>query len=722
MRPVASGSLDQPLASTRLPGLTTPVAAKLEKGLGVATVRDLLETVPRRYLDLSSNRPIGETTPGAEVTISGRVIRVASRRIRGNRHMLTVTLTDQTGTVELVWWNQPFRERQFKVGGQVIAAGKIDRNRAGKLQIVNPFVESLGSQGVHTGRIIPVHPATAGVSSTLIRRLVHEALSRYAGGIEEILPPSLLDDKPPRERALREMHFPTDEGSRARARARLAFEELVVLSAGLAIRKRHLTQAQGEALVCDDATIKGFLEGLGFEPTAAQRRAITEISKDLRGQRPMNRLLQGDVGAGKTVVALAAAVHAASSGHQAAIMAPTEVLAEQHLLSMRRMLEPIRGFASATDRLFAESFRIASLTGSTPAADRREILAGVANGDISILVGTHALIQQGVEFHRLGLAIIDEQHRFGVHQRVALRDKAAGIQPHALVMTATPIPRTLALTAYGDLEVSILDELPPGRVPIETFTVTTASQRQQIAADIRAEAAAGHQAFVVCALVDESETLEAKAAISVYERLAREVFPDLRVGLMHGRLKPAEKDEVMRAMRAGQLDVLVATTVVEVGVDCPAATIMVIEDADRFGLSQLHQLRGRVGRAGLASRCYLTTDVDLSADDREVTARRLQAMCETTDGFALAELDLELRGTGQLFGSSDGADGAPAQTGRGDLVFTNLLRDQSLLARARDAAFALVDADPDLDRPEHRALKAELHRRFADRLDWLFAS
>ncbi|MFP5224553.1 MAG: ATP-dependent DNA helicase RecG [Actinomycetota bacterium] len=718
---MTSGSLDTPLRAIRLPGLTQPVVSKLERGLGVTTVRDLLETVPRRYLDLSANKPIGEISPGEEATVSGRIIRVSPRRIRGNRHMLTVQITDQTGTLEMVWWNQPFRERHFTVGSQVVAAGKIDRNRSGRLQITNPFVEALGSSGIHTGRIIPVHPATAGASSTLIRRLVHEALGLYGSQIDEVLPGSLLGDWPPRARAIREIHFPTDQASRAKARARLAFEELVVLSAGLAIRRQRMSQARGVALPGDPELMNSFFEGLGFELTSAQQRAISQINSDLEADRPMNRLLQGDVGAGKTVVALAAAVHAAASGHQTAIMAPTEVLAEQHHLSMRRMLEPIAGFGDASSgRLFGESYRIAVLTGSTPASERREILAGIATGEISILVGTHALIQEGVVFHRLGLAIVDEQHRFGVHQRVALRDKAGGAQPHALIMTATPIPRTLALTAYGDLEVSVLDELPPGREPVETLMVTTAEQRRQVAEDIRAEAAAGHQSFVVCPLVEGSESLEVKAAVSVHERLADEVFPDLRVGLMHGKLKPAEKDQVMKAMRSGELDVLVATTVVEVGVDCPSATIMVIEDADRFGLSQLHQLRGRVGRAGLPSRCYLTTEVDLEDDDREPTRRRLEAMCKTTDGFELAELDLELRGTGQLFGKEE--DGAPAQTGRGDLIFTNLLRDQALLAKAREAAFELVARDPDLSEPEHRALKAELHRRFADRLDWLFAS
>jgi ATP-dependent DNA helicase RecG len=724
--PPAPSPLDLTLSQAGLPGVTSALAAKLDKGLGVRTVRDLLETVPRRYLDLSKRGTIRDLHPGVEATVTGKVLHVEGRRFRGTRHLLTVRISDRTGYLELLWWNQPFRERQFTVGVELVAAGRVDANR-GKLQIVNPFVETLESAGVHTGRIIPVHPATAGVSATQIRRFVHDALERYGRAVDEPLGEALRDDRgyPPRAVALRELHFPTDEPTRQKARARLAFEELYVLSASLALAKRHhATSLEAMPLTHGDASVDRFLEALPFRPTAAQVRAIGEVTADLGRAEPMNRLLQGDVGAGKTVVALAAAVRAAANGAQAAIMAPTEILAEQHARSMTTMLEPISGFGAADGRLFAESFGIGLLTGSTPAAERRRILAGVADGSISILVGTHALIQEGVDFHRLAFAVVDEQHRFGVHQRVALRDKGDGRRPHTLVMTATPIPRTLALTVYGDLEVSILDELPPGRASVDTRIARNEADRADALALVRREVAAGHQAIVVCPLVEDSETLEVKAAEAVHARLVSGDLSDLRVGLMHGRLRPAEKEATMREMHAGTLDVLVATTVVEVGVDLPKATVLIVEDADRFGLSQLHQLRGRIGRSTLPSWCVLATEVDLEAPEREPTKRRLEAMVRTRDGFELAELDLELRGTGQLFGASPTEDptGAPAQSGRSDLIFTNLLRDQSLLVDARAEAFAAVAEDPSLTAPRHAGLRGELHRRFSDRVDWLFAS
>lgn len=724
--PPAPGKLDSPLLQAGLPGLTAPVAGKLAKGLGVSTIRDLLETVPRRYLDLSKRISIREAHPGIETTIAGKVLAINGRRIRGNRHMLTVRIGDGTGTLEMLWWNQPFRERQFRIGQQVVAAGKIESNR-GRSQLVNPFVENLGTEGVHTGRIIPVHPATAGVSATQIRRYVHDALERFRTDVDEPLPPELLRRKgyPPRAVALQELHFPTDEPTRQKARARLAYEELFVLSVALALAKqRHASSLEAVPLPEGDPEVADFLASLPFPPTDAQRRCIDEITRDLAGSEPMNRLLQGDVGSGKTLVALAAAVKAAANGSQVAIMAPTEVLAEQHARSMRAMLEPLQDSRAVEGRLFGDAYSLELLTGSTPAAERRRILGDVASGQVSILVGTHALIQEGVEFARLGFAVIDEQHRFGVHQRVALRNKASGKTPHALVMTATPIPRTLALTVYGDLEVSIIDEMPPGRSPVTTSIVATTKDRRAAMDHIRSEVEAGRQAFVVCSLVEDSESLEVKAAEEEFHRLANEELKDLRLGLLHGRIKGPQKDQTMEAMRRGELDVLVATTVVEVGVDVPNATVLLVEDADRFGLSQLHQLRGRVGRGKHAAACYLATDVDLSSPAREATAKRLAAMVETTDGFALAELDLELRGTGQLFGASPTEDGsgAPVQTGRGDLVFTNLLRDQGLLQEAREEAFSLVEDDPGLQTPELAPLRAELHRRYADRVDWLFAS
>ncbi|MFA5891894.1 MAG: helicase-related protein, partial [Actinomycetota bacterium] len=398
----------------------------------------------------------------------------------------------------------------------------------------------------------------------------------------------------------------------------------------------------------------------------------------------------------------------------------------QHYLSVTRVLEPLRDLAPSEGRLFGDGFGVHLLTGSTASKDRRRALEAAASGQAMMLVGTHALIQEGVEFERLGLAIVDEQHRFGVHQRVSLRTRGKGdVHPDALIMTATPIPRTLALTLYGDLDVSTLDEMPAGRTPVRTTVASNDSAREDAYEHIRGEVAAGRQAFVVCPLVEESSSLEVKAAETEFERIKTEVFPDFRVGLIHGRLKSQVKEEVMKAVRAGEIDVLVATTVIEVGVDVPNATVMVIEDADRFGLSQLHQLRGRIGRGRHSSACYLFTAAELDDDDaRREAARRLEAMASTTDGFRLAELDLEIRGAGQLFGRGSVEEGkrAPFQSGRGDLQFANLLRDVEVLVQARAEAFAIVDRDPTLAMPEHRALNEEVRRRFADRLDWLFAS
>ncbi|HVL91237.1 MAG TPA: ATP-dependent DNA helicase RecG, partial [Actinomycetota bacterium] len=465
-----------------------------------------------------------------------------------------------------------------------------------------------------------------------------------------------------------------------------------------------------------------------YDPTGAQRRAVAEILGDMARPVPMHRLLQGEVGSGKTVVAVAAAVAAAANGKQTALMAPTEVLAEQHYLSITRMLEAIAALAPADDSpgqltLEKPGFRVELLTGSVTPKERERSNEGARSGRAHLLIGTHALIQGDVEFAALGLAIIDEQHRFGVHQRLALRAKGAGAaQPDQLIMTATPIPRTLAMTLYGDLDVSTLDEMPPGRTPVRTV-VAGPEDRRRAEARIRVEVEQGRQAFIVCPLVEKSASLEAKAAETEYERIRHEVFPDLRVGLIHGRLKPADKEAVMQRMRAGEIDILVATTVIEVGVDIPNASVMMIEDADRFGLSQLHQLRGRIGRGTHPSTCILLTSLEPGDEDREDARRRLDAMAGTNDGFRLAEVDMEIRGEGQIFGRGKvdpgAGEGAPAQAGATDLRFASLLRDADLLADARSEAFDLVGSDPDLRR--HPLLLSEVRRRFADRLDWLFA-
>ncbi|MFN2614267.1 MAG: ATP-dependent DNA helicase RecG [Actinomycetota bacterium] len=727
----APGVLDQRLAVAGIPGVTAAVAARLEKGLGVVTVRDLLETVPRRYIDLSKKRAISDIKIGEEATIEATVAKVEGRFSRTRKHMLTVTISDTSGYLQLVWWDQQFRQRLFHVGQSLAVAGRVDRSKGSKMpMIVNAFVEPLERSGVHVGRIIPVHPATQGVTANQMRRFVHEALKRYGDRIAEPLPAELVTKNAlmSRAAAIREMHFPSNLGKMLSARKRLVIEELIVLSTGLAMRK-HRLEREAPGLVQRDerGLVARFLSSLPFEPTGPQRRIVDEIAADMARPHPMNRLLQGEVGSGKTVVAVAASLAAAAAGSQTAFMAPTEVLAEQHYLTVRRLLEPLQEASSAPEgRLFGDGFEVVLLTGSVGGKERERALQAARDGSATMLIGTHALIQEGVSFERLGLAIVDEQHRFGVHQRISLRSKGAdGAQPDTLIMTATPIPRTLALTLYGDLDVSTLDEMPPGRTPVETIVVSDRDGRERAYGHIGDEVAAGRQAFIVCPLVEDSSSLEAKAAESEYERIRVEVFPTLNVGLIHGRMKSHAKEEVMRAMRAGEIDVLVATTVIEVGVDVPNATVMVVEDADRFGLSQLHQLRGRIGRGRQPGRCYLFTTVDLAAPEaRQDAAVRLGAMVKSSDGFRLAEVDLEIRGAGQLFGRGavDEGSGAPLQTGRGDLRFANLVRDRHLLEDVRDAAFGLVGSDPTLRAAEHAALLDEVRRRFADRLDWLFAS
>ena len=728
--PPAPSPLDRPLATAGIAGLSAAVAGKLAKGLGVRTVRDLLEHVPRRYIDLSTTKSIRDLKIGEEATTQGTVARVDGRYIRAKRHLLTVTIKDETGTLSLVWWNQAFRTKSFAVGQRLVVAGRLDRNR-GQIVITNPFYEPIKGSGdqVHTGRVIPIHSTTQGVSATQVRRFVHTALQKFGAYVTDPLPEALVRARGlmARADAIRELHFPTSEKQMRAARHRLVFEELFVLSLGLAIRKRRLENTAEGIAHADVSDVEPFLSSLPFQPTRAQRRGIDEIAADMGRARPMNRLLQGEVGSGKTVVAVAAALIAHASGSQTAFMAPTEVLAEQHYATVKQLLAPLSDRAPVeAGKLFGDGFEVVLLTGSVTGKERKRALEKAASGEAMILVGTHALIQEGVEFKRLGLAIVDEQHRFGVHQRIALRAKGIdGAQPDTLIMTATPIPRTLTLTLYGDLDVGTLDEMPPGRMPVTTTVARDEFSRARAYKQIRTEVGQGRQAFIICPLVEDSASLEVKAAESEFERIRSDVFQDLRVGLIHGRMRSDAKESVMTEMRSGRIDVLVSTTVIEVGVDVPNATVMIVEDADRFGLSQLHQLRGRVGRGTEAATCFLFTAIDPLAEEARADAMtRLNAMASTNDGLKLAELDLELRGGGQLFGRGpvDEGKGAPAQVGRGDLRFANLTRDLDILVEARREAFALVDRDPSVAAPANAPLLDEVRRRFADRLDWLFAS
>ena len=711
----------------------SPTAAQaLADNLGIETVADLLRHYPRRYIDRSATVPIGQLRLGQEATVIGRVRKVTKRLTRRRQSMVTITLWDGSGYLDLTFFNQPWIAAMYREELELAVSGRVGRY-GGRLQLQNQEVEVLrGDEAelVHTGRITPVHPATEGVSARTIRELVHRALQDL-GPIPEPLPLEILRAEAlgSEDAALRAIHFPETPEDLDRARERLKFDELFALELGVAFRKHRVErEAVGVAHTPRGRLVEHFVAGLPYRPTAAQHRAMAEVGADMARPKPMNRLLQGDVGSGKTMVAVHAALVAVQSGHQATIMAPTEVLAGQHLRNVRALLRPVGGrdvldrpatgpspqgsLLEALEEPPPEpagpGLTFGLLTAAVTGKDRQRVLDGVASGEVDLVVGTHALVQEGVEFADLSLAVIDEQHRFGVHQRIVLKEKGAGGYPDVLIMTATPIPRTLALTYYGDLDVSVLDELPAGRRPIETRAVRDEAGRLAAYDLVRAEVTAGRQAYVVCAAIDEGNRADVKAAEAEAERLEREVFPDLRVRLLHGRMRPADKEAVMEAFREGAFDVLVSTTVIEVGVDVPNATVMLVENAERFGLAQLHQLRGRIGRGEHPSVCIL---FDESDEANEVARERLEAMVRTTDGFALADEDLRLRGEGTLFDVK--------QSGLPDLKLARLAEDAELVRRARTRAFALIEEDPLLQ--GHPDLEELLRRAFSgEAIEWLF--
>jgi ATP-dependent DNA helicase RecG len=597
-----------------------------------------------------------------------------------------------------VVWGRSWLLNQLLPDVQVVVSGEVQRRYG--IQLVARSIEVIddpdgGDQGPHAGRFVPVYSVNKGIQARRIRTLIHRALDA-AGRILDPLPAEVLirHGLPSLHEAIHEVHFPTDRSRLKTAMRRLVFHELFLIQTGLAARKARLERSEvGARHVGDGSLLNPFLKGQPFELTAAQERVIGEVLADMRSEKPMRRLLQGEVGSGKTVVAVAALLTAVESGGQGAIMAPTEVLAEQHYLSVSGALAGLR-------------VNVVLLTGSQGAAERRATLDAIESGEAHVVIGTHALIQRSVEFGDLSLVVVDEQHRFGVSQRTLFKEKGK-IRPDTLVMTATPIPRTLSLTLYGDLEVSIIDELPPGRKLVETRIVDMA-ERQEAYQEVRKELDAGRQGYVICPLVEESEALEdVRAAEELYEELAREIFPDRRVGLLHGRMKTAEKREVMGSFRAGETEVLVATVVVEVGVDVPNASVIVIEGAERFGVSQLHQLRGRVCRGLHTPKCFLVAD-----PRTEDSARRLEALVRYQDGFKLSEVDLAIRGEGTLFGSR--------QSGVPDLKVAQLLRDVDVLVEARREAFALVANDPMLKSPVHRPLRREIRELLGTDVEWLF--
>jgi ATP-dependent DNA helicase RecG len=683
-----------------LKGVGPRRAADLQR-VGLVTIEDLLYRFPIRYEDRGSFQTIASLRPGAAASIVGEVVSCGVRPTRRPRFKIfEMLLRDRTGALRAVWFNQPFLSDVFHPHQRVILFGKLELSSHG-LQLQNPQYEILKSdeasegedETLHTGRIVPVYEKTGTLTTKMQRVLVFHAL--------EQLPPELPDPLPAevrarqqlidRRRALADVHFPPSGTSieelqrfRAPAQRRVIFEEFFLFQVGMVLRRRKAdVERKPRAVVVTDDIRESARRVLPFKLTGDQKTAIAEIVTDMKRPQPMNRLLQGDVGSGKTIVALMAALVAMENHLQVAFMAPTEILAEQHFLTIRRLLEHSR-------------FRLALLTGATGARQRREMQAELAAGSIHLVVGTHALVQDPVAFHELGLVIIDEQHRFGVMQRATLRAK--GLHPDVLVMTATPIPRTLALTAYGDLDTSIMREMPPGRYPIKTIAKPE-SRRDEIYDFIRRQIEEGRQAYVVYPLVEESSKVDLKAATEMADHLAQDVFPAYRVGLLHGRLKQDAKDRVMGAFARGEFDVLVSTTVIEVGIDVPNAAVMLVEHAERFGLSQLHQLRGRVGRGPHKSFCILLYQSPLNEQGRE----RLKALTETNDGFEIAERDLQLRGPGDFFGTR--------QSGMPTLRVGDLLRDHELMEDARREAVAALD-NAEESRPLVSFVRSTWEQRF----------
>jgi ATP-dependent DNA helicase RecG len=674
-------------------GVGTKLAQVLSK-LNLFTLGDLLFHLPRRYEDRRQFRKIAHARPGDAVTVSGKLVTVDNVKVR-NLTLTKAYLDDGSGVLELVWYNQPYiKDTLTKLrNSQIVAYGIIKESPYG-LQMETPEWEDLPDGAdpdslLSVNRIVPIYPLTEGIRQKRMRQIIWNAV-QYAHLAPEILPRSVRErlGLMPIQQAIAQIHFPDSEQAIDPARQRLVFEEFFLMQLGVGLQRQRTRQERGIAMRIDADRLNEMLHRIvPFELTNAQKRVIGEIWSDMAQPHPMNRLLQGDVGSGKTIVAAAAILAAVDNQYQAAMMVPTEILAEQHYINLHRLFQPL-------------GISVELLVGRLSNKQRQQARERIATGRGMVAVGTHALIQEGVSFARLGLAIVDEQHRFGVLQRAALRDK--GTMPHVLVMTATPIPRTLTLTLYGELDVSIIDELPPGRKPVRTHWKTP-EERLKVYEGVRKLIQEGRQAYVICPLIDESDKLQVRAAEAMAEHLQKDVFPDLRVGLLHGRMKPAEKEAVMDAFRAGELQILVSTTVIEVGVDVPNAAAIVIEDADRFGLAQLHQLRGRVGRSDHQSYCVLIANP--KSDDGQ---RRMDIMTRTNNGFLIAEEDLRIRGPGEIYGTR--------QSGMPSFRVADLVKDMRLLEVARQEAFHLLEQDPDLSRPEHAALQEAVerfHHRFA---------
>ena len=686
----APPGLDSPLQY--LKGVGPQRARQLER-LGLVTVRDALNHFPRDYQDRREFVPFHKLPLGATGVVQGTVFGVAPPR-HGSRGPLQVTFRDQTGYFTALWFGRGYLAQQFKRDQRVVLYGKKALAKDRRIVLDNPEFEPVGDDelaSIHMGRVVPVYPLTEGLFQKSMRQLQHGIVEAHAEHAPDILPEELRRRRRliPVAEAYRAVHFPGTLEDVEEARRRFAFEDFFVLQVGLAIKRRRQAREHGRPLAPPGDLVARLLRELPFALTPAQERVWSEIRSDLGRPVPMNRLLQGDVGSGKTIVAVMALLTAVEAGAQAVLMAPTEILAEQHFRTVRALVEPL-------------GLTVAWLSAGQRSRERQAALEALRSGAAAIGVGTHALIQDAVELQRLGLAVVDEQHRFGVLQRASLRGK--GEHPHVLVMTATPIPRTLALTLYGDLDVSVLDQLPPGRTPIVT-KVRHEPQRERIYEFIRGELQARRQAYVVCPLVEETEASDLKAATEMAERLQGGPFQGFRVGLIHGRLGFDAKEGIMRAFKARELDLLVATTVIEVGIDVPNASVMLIEHAERFGLAQLHQLRGRVGRGAAKSFCILLASGPMSDEGKQ----RLEAMAATQDGFRLSEVDLQIRGPGEFFGTR--------QSGLPEFRTASLVTHVRLLEEARQDAAQLILRDPSLRLPEHRALREALVARWRERLE-----
>ena len=660
-----------------LKGIGEQREKKLQK-LGISTIEDLLTHYPREYKDRSEILKIADLPMEEPSTFLAQVKEEGQNSRHGRLVYTRMKVYDETGSVGVLWYNQPYMKNSLKIGEWYLFSGKLQK-KYGRTEILSPEIERIG-ENFAGGRIIPVYPASEGISQKMLRNLIEDALSQMSGGMWEELPLWLRKEYKLAERnfAIENIHFPKTEQGFYDARRRLVFEELFILQTAL-FQLKNTLEDSGEGIILKKK--KALQEGEGMFPfslTGAQKRVLKEIEKDMTSGKIMNRLVQGDVGSGKTAVAIITAYWAIQNGYQAAIMAPTEVLANQHFASFQKIFEPA-------------GIRVVLLTGSLKAKEKREALAQVKNGEAQMIVGTHAVIQKGVEYHKLGLAITDEQHRFGVRQRSTLAEKGEAV--HTLVMTATPIPRTLALILYGDLDISIIDELPPGRQKINTSAVDS-RYHQRIYTFIQKHVKEGRQAYVICPMIEENEKLEVQNVLDYTEELIREL-PECRVACVHGKMKAKEKQEIMDRFAAREIDVLVSTTVIEVGINVPNATIMLIENAERFGLAQLHQLRGRVGRGSEKSYCILVSDAKT-----KIAKERMKTMTESEDGFVISEKDLKLRGPGEFFGIR--------QHGLPELKIADLYKDMTILKEAQSAAADLLRKDRFLEEEEHLLLKEHI--------------